>query len=116
MGVRRRDNVELSVVLRAASRLIKQGWCRRSLARNHKGELCHPSDKNATQFCLIGAVEAAAHRRGHAHPLWFSATTNELWDKLGFLDGPGIWNDCAERTQEEVEQQLLILAEMKEGK
>ena len=47
------DLIELLTDVR---RLIAQGWCQYAQARRADGTACSPSDEQAVQWCLDGAV------------------------------------------------------------
>lgn len=78
---------------------IKRGWCQGCNARTTKNEPCHPSDSDASQWCLVGAVLAA-------FPFDYGEQLI-AWSRLrGIIPEYGkeltCWNDMKGRTQEEV--------------
>ena len=49
----------VSEVLREASRVVDQGWCRRYLAVDRCGNECHPTSYDAEKWCAEGAIPRA---------------------------------------------------------
>lgn len=84
------------------SDFIKKGWCQKVSARNSQGLPCNPTDIDATEWCLVGAVFAAFPTDMHKRI--------EVWEQLrATLEAQGAapvfcsnWNDVEERKQEEV--------------
>ena len=54
----------MNEVLAKAADLIDSGWCQGSLARDEKGWWVAPTSPNAVEWCVVGAVQAAAGQYG----------------------------------------------------
>ena len=48
-----------ATLLKHARKLINKGWCQRALARDAFGRHCDVEAKDATSYCILGALYAA---------------------------------------------------------
>ena len=44
-----------------AMAFVQKGWCKHSMAKRENDSNTYPADKEATQFCLIGAIKRATY-------------------------------------------------------
>ena len=51
-------------LLKHARKLIDIGWCQRALARDAFGRPCDAEAKDATSYCILGALYAADFNSG----------------------------------------------------
>lgn len=51
--------------LQAAKKLIEKGWCKEAFARTKNGKACGIFSKNATNFCMKGALLRVNGDRPH---------------------------------------------------
>ena len=49
-------------VLKKAYKIIECGWCKDSFAKNKKGKEVRYLSKDATNFCIMGAVKLASKK------------------------------------------------------
>jgi hypothetical protein len=54
-------HLQAVVLLSAARRYIKRGWCRTALALDAAGRMVSPRSPEACTWCLLGALERAKH-------------------------------------------------------
>lgn len=75
--------------------LETHGWCTGAFAKDSKGEDISPRSKKATNFCVLGAFEAA----NPTNSLW-----TELADRNAMLFGGSIthYNDCVATKKQRV--------------
>lgn len=88
------------------SQYIQKGWCQGVSARDHVRREVLALNPDATQWCLLGAINAAypnaiARRE---------AISGYLIDKIGHLRFAQ-WNDDPKRTQAEVIAMLQSIGE-----
>ena len=96
------------------SDFIKQGWCQGASAKDLLGIVCPPSNPHATQWCTIGAIQAAYPEDEDKR-----AVTAERLRHTLRSDDPArttsmslaIWNDIPHRTQAEVITALQAIGE-----
>jgi hypothetical protein len=83
----------VKAVLLKASKLIRKGWCKGTLARGKSGRPCSPLSPRAASWCLDGALECAAGDRGDGFE-WASWLVRMAVNTC--VGGYGDWNDRQE--------------------
>lgn len=87
-----------------AADIIKKGWTQNAFARNEEGFSVTPDGKDATSWCLTGALWLVV--RGNKNPKEYYGdvplTVHNLIKNLGLRESAGVWNDDPNRTKEEV--------------
>lgn len=87
-------------VLRKAKVKIEQGWCQLASARDASGNPVHPGSPSACEFCMTGAIEAAAGMMSRNEYLDLSKHVRSSLPVQAL--GIPSWNDSRLRTKEEV--------------
>lgn len=78
-------------------------WIQGNFAKNWLGDACSPDSEDAAQFSLFGAISCT------------SAGPKQVLEKITaitpFIEGHSVssWNDCPERTYEDVVNLLTVL-------
>jgi hypothetical protein len=96
--------------MKAFELLEKYGWCQGRMAKDELDLTCRPVDTTAISFCAVGAI-----LRKHSVKTFNLAAYSDIGkakEKLEFLGHEGClitWNDCPERTKEEV---IALLKEL----
>ena len=85
-----------SHIYNKAADLIEKGWVQGELAKDKNGDSCSSHNKNATHWCLAGALNLAGF--GSISP----SSYDNLISFLSLDDPITIWNDDFNRTQEDV--------------
>lgn len=95
-------SIEKEILEEAATLLDKPGrWTQRVGARNRQGDAVVETAKDASCFCLIGAVYRVAHdKKADYNPAW-KFLISFLDKTQGYVD-PIFWNDRPSRQQSEV--------------
>lgn len=88
------------------SKYIRKGWCQGVSARDNRGHSCSPISTSATQWCLIGALNAAYPE----HNKYREKIVSKLILRITHLRFAE-WNDNPKRTQAEVVAVLQAIGE-----
>lgn len=78
-------------VLERAAALVRQGWCKHSLAQDAAGEPVYPTDEDACRWCASGAILRAVHDLDASVPTHLHAY--KCVCQPAGLTSLGIWND-----------------------
>lgn len=82
--------------------VLDRGWTRGAYARDKKGRVIDPKDDRVVECCLSGAVRRVCTSTTEIEML--SSALNEEIGKIASGYGIVWWNDCHDRTKEEVLQ------------
>jgi hypothetical protein len=91
-------------ILRAAVRLIRDGWCRRAGAKTASGGKVYPTQESAGFFDAGGAIVRAASDLGAG---WQDALSAQKIIEALVHSNIVEWNDDPRTTQEHVEMAFL---------
>jgi hypothetical protein len=92
----------LEVLQEARNILESPGrWCQLHYALNDQGTSTDPLDPRAQRFCLLGAIERAAHHLGF--PYWTRREPDLLAPLYELVQGPITeFNDAPERKHKDI--------------
>lgn len=100
---------DVKTTLVEARAFVEKGWTQMHLARRKDGSACSVIDESAREWCMGGALQAAAHKLFSLqdHPAFTGARTIIDRTLLGVLPkGNRValsdWNDVPGRKQKEV--------------
>lgn len=94
----------VSEILTKAAEIVRKGWTQHEYARDAEGRPVDPHASEATCWCVLGAIQAAA------------GSWSERQAAIGLVqrtvrENPWVWNDDEGCTQSEVVEALLKAAE-----
>lgn len=81
-------------------------WCQHAYAKNSRGEPVLSYAKEATCWCLIGAIDACYPLEYVRGPQEHDEIMQKLKDTIG-ITNVATWNDDPSRTFEEVREAVL---------
>lgn len=97
------------------SEYIRQGWCQGAVARNATGVPCQPTHRDATAWCLYGAINKTYPEDTEQRTRIMDRIRHILRaQRFIHVDDPAslaLWNDHPKRTQQEVIQLLQQVGE-----
>ena len=89
-------------VLKGARRRIERGWCQLAPARNARGLRVSSIAPEAACWCLTGALHAA-DELDVVERVRGITPVDRVFEAIGIAPvSLPAWNDCSERTQEQV--------------
>jgi len=94
---------KIRLILKEAKLLIAQGWCQETMARDTNGNAVPSTSNSACEFCIAGAIHAAAYKHVNGQNFYESARPARMAMRraIGTVDLP-MWNDWESRTQSDV--------------
>jgi hypothetical protein len=92
------------------SEIVAKGWCQGKSAANKHGRVCSVWNKNATNFCLLGAISKAYPDQKLERTNIYQYLGNKL-KVNNQLISLVTWNDTSGRTQAEVVAVLQSIGE-----
>jgi len=90
--------VEWVALVRILALLEDKGWCQGTEALTGRGIEVAPEDKNATCFCLLGAINRVCHEHPHLKQLRLVYALRAQTGERDLVR----WNDREGRTKDEV--------------